>query len=43
MFSFYATFVGIGIFVIGRTGVFLENRDKRENITRQGNTSKDIV
>jgi hypothetical protein len=43
LFSFYATFVGIGIFAIGRTGVFLENRDKRNNITRQDNTSKDIV
>jgi hypothetical protein len=26
MFSYYATFAGIGVFAIGRIGVFLENR-----------------
>jgi hypothetical protein len=42
-FAFDATFGGIGIFAIGRTGVFLENRARRMQAKRPDFTYKDSV
>jgi hypothetical protein len=40
-FAFYATFAGIGVFAVGRIGVFLENRERRKNAARPYNENKD--
>jgi hypothetical protein len=40
-FAFYATFGGIGVFAIGRTGVFLENRARRRQVMHPDDTHKD--
>jgi hypothetical protein len=41
-FAFYATFGGIGIFAVGRIGVFLENRARRRQAGREDfSTHKD--
>jgi hypothetical protein len=42
-FAFYATFVGIGIFAVGRIGVFLENRARRQKNRNPNFTDKDAV
>jgi multidrug transporter EmrE-like cation transporter len=41
--AFYATFAGIGIFLVGRVGVFLENRDRKKNRLNQNYPDKDRV
>jgi hypothetical protein len=40
-FAFYATFTGIGVFLVGRIGIFLENRERRKNSRRTDFPSKD--
>jgi multidrug transporter EmrE-like cation transporter len=39
--AFYSTFAGIGIFAVGRVGVFLENRARRRKNSRPDYPSKD--
>ncbi len=41
--AFYAIFAGIGIFVVGRTGIFLENRARRRTNRNLNHPHKDPV
>jgi hypothetical protein len=41
--AFYATFAGIGIFAVGRIGIFLENRARRQKNRQPGFPGKDAV